>query len=613
MNTAERPMTGRVTVYAMTRAAGRVDTYALRAMAALREHTDYLVVIVAGDPLDGESVAALRSHADRVIDAPGVWSVAAAYRIAVMALATDGRDVSQVLFSTDGWFGPIGGFDETIGRMEAEGADFWSMTDHDPVSDGDGAVVVPYHHQWFWLCVQSRVLESASWSEFWSEVSPEAVDDDTERRLTAVLTDAGFRGAVAFAAESSPTPDPSTVNAQLLIEQGCPVLRARPLSAWPPYLAHEAAVGAWVLEAAHERGYPTQEILSHLARTIPPKVLNTDAALLKVLSSTDTSYDPAQTLRVVVIAHIFYDDMTDELLDHADTLPSPYDLVVTTPQEDLAASIRARIEARPRQPLSFDVRVVESNDGRDQSALLIGCRDVLLADDHDLIVKIHSKKSVGDGAVNGEFFKKQQLENLLDSPGHTRALLALFQREPDLGLVFPPMIHIGMPTMGRGWASNTQGFAALAAHLRIHVPMDEISPLAPYGSMYVARPRALRRLAEEKWNWDQFRLYGDGGLAHILERMPAYAAGELGLYARTVTSREYMSVSHTALDFKLDQMAATTPGYLDEQIAMLKRAGFWGKAKLRDLALLTVRLHHPTWERTVERLFPARSIARERE
>lgn len=610
MSVEASTISGRVVVYAMTRAAGRVDAYVVGALAALRPHADHVMVVSAGDPIDEASRRLLDAHADSVIDAHGDWSTTSAYRAAMEVVGASGRDVSQILLSTDGWFGPFGDFGETFDRMAAGGADFWSMTDHGAVIDGSGEVVIPRYFQWHWLWVGERVINSPSWRQYWADADSRSdSDDDAERRLSAVLVDAGFRGAAAFLAEESPTSDPSFLNAQLLIEQGCPVLRMRPLTAWPPYLAHEASVGAWVLQAAQDRGYPTEEILSHLARTVPPKVLNADVALMNVLSPTDTSYDPSRPPRVVVVAHIYYDDMTDELLDHADTLPVPYDLVITTPEDSRASSIRARVAARATQPLSVDVRVVESNYGRDQSALLISCRDVILADDHDLIVKIHSKKSVGDGVVNGELFKKQQLSNLLDSPGYTRALLALFQREEKLGLVFPPMIHIGMPTMGRGWASNKDAFAAVAAHLGIRVPLDDVSPLAPFGSMYVARPSALRRLAEEKWTWDQFALYGDGGLGHVLERIPAYAAGESGMYARTVSTREYMSVSHTALDFKLDQMAATTPGYLDEQITMLKRAGFWGKAKLADLALLTVRLHHPTWERNVARFVPTDATA----
>jgi rhamnosyltransferase len=114
--------------------------------------------------------------------------------------------------------------------------------------------------------------------------------------------------------------------------------------------------------------------------------------------------------------------------------------------------------------------------------------------------------------------------------------------------------------------------------------------------MYVARPEALRLLVEHEWTYDQFggaEAYRDGGLAHILERMPSYVAGELGYHTRTVTSAEYMSISHTAFEFNFDELSATIPGHTYEQIEFLKLAGNVGQGRARDFARIYMRLHHP--------------------
>ena len=114
--------------------------------------------------------------------------------------------------------------------------------------------------------------------------------------------------------------------------------------------------------------------------------------------------------------------------------------------------------------------------------------------------------------------------------------------------------------------------------------------------MYVARPEALRLLVEHEWSYDHFggaEAYRDGGLAHILERMPSYAAGELGYHTRTVSTFEYMSISHTAFDFNFDQLSATIPGHTYEQIEFLKLAGYVGHGRARDFVRIYMRLHHP--------------------
>ena len=85
--------------------------------------------------------------------------------------------------------------------------------------------------------------------------------------------------------------------------------------------------------------------------------------------------------------------MTDEIVDRFDHLPHDYDLVVTTSDPDKAAVISATLDRRGR---SADVRVVQSNRGRDISAFFIDCRDVLESGDYDLVVKLHSKKQPQD-------------------------------------------------------------------------------------------------------------------------------------------------------------------------------------------------------------------------
>src|SRR3546814_577239 len=151
-------------------------------------------------------------------------------------------------------------------------------------------------------------------------------------------------------------------------------------------------------------------------------------------------------------------------------------------------------------------------------AFLIGCRDILTAEKYDLVVKVHSKKTPQDSFNVGRHFKRHQFENLLHSPGYAANLLDLFHREPGLGLVFPPTIHLGHPTMGHGWWQNRPGFEALADRLGVHVPRDEVSPLAPYGSMFIARPAALRLLVEAGWEYEEFggpEAYRAGGRAHV--------------------------------------------------------------------------------------------------
>ena len=211
-------------------------------------------------------------------------------------------------------------------------------------------------------------------------------------------------------------------------------------------------------------------------------------------------------------------------------------------------------------------------------------------------MQLHSKRTPEDGFVIGRHFWDQQLSNLLGGARQTEGMLALFQRENGLGLVFPPSIHIGYPTMGHGCWANKAGFVALASELGIRVPPDESSPLAPYGSMFAARPAALRLLAEHDWRYADFGgpdAYRDGGPAHVLERMPVYAAGELGFHTRTIAHNAYLSISHTALDYNYDRLATRVPGPIDERIDLVLRAGDMGNLRISDVLRIHLRLRYP--------------------
>ncbi|MBS1698150.1 MAG: hypothetical protein JST25_07070, partial [Actinobacteria bacterium] len=451
---------------------------------------------------------------------------------------------------------------------------------------------------------------------YWAELPEMPSYFDAVLKHEAVFTEtfaqAGFTHDVAYPAAEIGTKNPSLYRAEALLDAGCPVLKRRPFLQWPPYLDKHAVVGRWTLEKAESYGYPMELFWQHAARTIPPKDLNTDASALEVLPEVDVSYDPERPLRTVVIAHIYYVDMTDEMLDRADTLPGAYDLVVTTSDQGRAELIREALQRRGHDRGAVEVRVVASNDGRDQSAFLIGCRDVLLSDRYDLVVKLHSKKTPQDGFNVGRHFKEHQFLNLLSSPGYTANMLALFQREPGLGMVFPPMVHIGYATLGRGWSVNKPGAGRLRKRLGISVPLDDVSPLAPFGSMYVARPEALRVLLNHEWSYAEFggaEAYRDGGLAHVLERLPGYAAGEAGYHVRTVANAEYMALSHTSLDFLLDELSATSPGYTFEQIELLRKAGYVGKGSGRDFARMYVRVKFPGTGARIRRIMASDTAA----
>ncbi|MFC8681046.1 rhamnan synthesis F family protein [Microbacterium ureisolvens] len=593
----------RLLIYVVYDTRGDVEGYIPYALRALRSHVAHILVVVNGT-LTEQGHAALSPVADEVLERDNsgfdIWG----YKTGLDHVGDAMGDYDEVVLANDTWFGPIKPFAPIFDRMNGQALHFWGMTDHGRVEPHPFTQTgyLPYHLQSYWVAVRRQMFLSEPWIEYWRDLPEMKSYSDAvvkhEGVFTEHFTEEGFVGEVAFPILTGVAENYPVLYARQLLEAGCPTLKRRPFFQWPVYLDRLGVVGRWTLDEAERSGYPLDLIYEDLARNVQPRVLNTDAAMLSVLPEHDISYDPDAPLRTVVLAHVYYDEMAAEMLDQADTLPGDYDLIVTTSDAQKAEAIEKIIASRPRRGHS-EVRVVRSNNGRDQGAFLIDCRDVVLDGGYDLLVKIHSKRTPQSILHVGRHFRRQQFSNLLNSPGYTANLVALFQREPGLGLAYPPTVHLGHPTMGHGWWSNKPGFHEYCKLLGIRVPLDDISPLAPYGSMYVARPAALRLLVQHEWTYDDFggaEAYQDGGLAHILERMPSYAAGELGYHTRTVANAEYFAMSHTALEYNLDQMSETVPGASVEQIGLLHTLGPMERGAFSDFARMYVRRHRPDSE-----------------
>lgn len=593
----------RVIFYLWYDERGDVDDYVPYKLERLKPYADHIFVVSNG-PLRPEARAKLDGVADTVWERENqgfdVWG----YKTAMEEFGRERlAEYDELILMNYTWFGPVRPFGDLFERMDNEEAHFWGMTDYPEFKPNPytNKGILRRHMQSHWITVRKEMFLSDAWNEYW-DTMPEVksyVDSilSHESRFTHHFEELGYKSAVAFARKDYPSTHPALFNADLLMDDGCPVLKRRAFFHYQPYLDQHAVIGRWTLERAAEYGYPVELIYQNLVRNSKPRDLHADASMLEILPDVDVSFDAERPPSIVATVHIFYEDMTDELLDRLVMLPVPFDLVVTTTSDEKAAAIRSIIDGRDDDKVAnVDIRVLPSNRGRDVSAFLIACKDVLEPGRYDLVVKIHSKKTAQDSFNAGRYFKAQQLDNVLHSPGFAANVIALFQKERGLGIVFPPMIHIGYPTMGRGWYANREPAEELAKELGIRVPFDDVSPLAPYGCMWVARPEALAILTQHEWEYDDYAApdeHRDGSLAHVQERLVAYAAAERGYHVRTALSLEHASISHTALDYKLDQVSATMPGYSIDQIQFLHRAGWLGHGGIGALTRVYLKLHYP--------------------
>lgn len=560
---------------------GKVDDYILGCLGSLQEHMDYLLV-VSNSPLDETNRKRLESVSSEVMERKNVGYDVGAYRDGLRHLGWDHMgDYDELVLFNYTFFAPIHPWAGLFERTDKWDTDFWGITEHDEVRPHPflPKLVMPRHIQSHWIAVRSSLSTTKDWRSYWEDMPPiESYNDSIqwhESRFTGYFNALGYRHEVAYNVDDYPSANPVFDNASLLLQDGCPILKRRNLFHNPLHLDRFAIIGADMLEQARAAGYDTDLILSNLARTSKPRDLVTNAGLTWVVpqSASEETYAAAAKQKVLAVAHIFYADMAEEILQRLSVLPKGYYLVATTSNEENQAQIRAVME---RYGVEGEVRVVASNRGRDIGAFLVDCNDVLASGKWDIVVKIHSKKSVQDDYNAAQLFKTHLYDNLLNSRAHVANILAEFAAHPALGMVLAPLPHMGYPTMGHAWFTNREPAQAVAKRLGINVPFDKDMPLATYGSMFIARPQALAKLVNAGFKPENFPVeggYKDGSLAHVLERLMAYAALSEGFYVRPVLAPKWAEVYYGYLEYKLAAVSSFLPPFTIDQVPYLKAHG----------------------------------------
>ncbi|MDP1028791.1 rhamnan synthesis F family protein [Sphingomonas sp. KR1UV-12] len=225
--------------------------------------------------------------------------------------------------------------------------------------------------------------------------------------------------------------------------------------------------------------------------------------------------------RVAVVCHLFHADLAGACRAAIDNLPVPATLFLST---DSAAKVPAIARAFAGWPAErIEIRVLP-NRGRDIAPKLVGFADVYA--DHDLILFLHTKKSLT--AAIGDRWRSLLFASLCGSPTIVASILQVFRQHPDIGIVLPR--HLPAIRGLLHWDGNFSTARSLARRMgfgiRRHHALD-----FPAGSMFWARPAALRPLLDLGLTLDDFPLEEDqvrGTVQHAIERLFLLAAEHAG-------------------------------------------------------------------------------------
>ncbi len=232
------------------------------------------------------------------------------------------------------------------------------------------------------------------------------------------------------------------------------------------------------------------------------------------------THETSRRLRTLLHVHFHYPELAGDFMRKLAATGRPCDLLLTTDTDAKAATVRGATVGYVRGRV--EIRVVP-NVGRDLAPLLTGLATDVMRE-YELIGHLHAKRSLHSPRL-GDPWREFLWENLL---GGRHPMLDVivdrFAVDTTLGLVFAADPHLA------DWASNLPLAAALAERMGIDGPLPPFFDF-PIGTMFWARPEALRPLVDLELGWADYPeepVAVDGTILHALERLLPFAASRAG-------------------------------------------------------------------------------------
>jgi lipopolysaccharide biosynthesis protein len=572
---------------------GRYVPYALK---KYRDVAD-CIVVVTDIRADHPNFHEITEVADRMVRSPSgqIRTSLEGYRLGLAAINSEElQTYDEIIFVDSACYGPIFALGPILDDPRRSSADFWSVGYFTKKSNMPGADKIKLGRVMTlnFFTVNRRVAMSPAFQNFMQDNT--AFSDSTDYRvkgehgLHLALDRAGFKWNSFIQPDQVHTAEPLVYEAAELVSLGCPIIYKDIFTLNPLTVDMQAVDCRAALEAIQQSDsdFDASMIWESILPYHPLRLIQSNMDDLRIFESK-----PAEVAKrrwdfggkIAVVAHIFYVDALHEFVDLAGNIPCDFDFYVSTSSQQHKKRIEERLKAF-NSGGRIEVRVVEQNRGRDMSSLFITFRDVMLSGEYAWVLRLHSKRTPQMPWQVGQSFKRHLIENLVPSKRFVASLFDLLEQPEyrNVGMVVPPVVHIGFGTLGHSWYSNRKPLEKLAKEMKIDVPLDRDTPVAAYGTMYWFRPKALELMFRYDWKWEDYNVepnHIDGGMAHVQERLLCYCAQQQGFRTLAVMSTGQAAKNYLKLEYKHQILSSCLPVRdIRLQYRLAKRVN-WQKAK----------------------------------
>lgn len=545
---------------------GIVDEYNYYFLEDLRKNLSRLLIICNGD-VRPEGLKRFQEIADEVVVRENKGFDITSYKLGIERHGYEElNQFDEVMVLNSTTYGPFYPFSEMFAAMDQRDVDFWGITKfHQVPFDPFGTIkygYIPEHIQSYFMVFRRSFFETEDFQNFWRNLpqihSYEEAVGFYETVFTKDFSDKGYKWDVYVNSSDLEhyTYDPLRDFPRRMIEERkCPVIKRR--SFFHDYgEAFSRSGGEGSREAfdfiEEKLDYDVGLIWKNILRLENQADVKKRMHLNYVLSSKLPLKQNPGKLTACLVLHIYYQELAQYCYQYVTSMPEGTDIYITVPSEEKKEYVEKVFE--PLKGYKWEIRVV-GNRGRDVAPFLVGCKDII--DKYDLICKVHDKKVYQVMPMSiGESWAYKCFENLLKNKTFVENVIATFEENPFLGMLTPPVPNHGpyYPTCGKGeWGDNFAVTKEVSEQLGVKVNMTrDKEPVAPLGSMFWVRTKALKSLFAHDWEYEEFPqepIETDATVLHAIERVYPFCVQQEGYYPALLMVDTYARIEFTNWKF----------------------------------------------------------------
>ena len=563
----------RVAIYFFYDKDGIVDGYVDYFLEDLKKNLDRLIVVCNGK-LTSEGRKKFSKYTNEIIVRENKGFDVWAYKEGIEYIGWDNlKNYDELIMLNMTIMGPIYPFKEMFDEMDSrKDIDFWGITKfHKFPVDPWGLIqygYIPEHIQSHFIAVRKPMLKSYEFKQHWEKMRMINTYFESvyyhESIFTKKFNDKGFKSdTYVNSNDLKDFTDHPIIDypKKIIKENKCPIFKRRSFfNSYDDFLTRGMGRSSLELFKYIEKNtnYDVNLIWDNILRVENMYDIKNTLHLNYNLPSDYSLLEDNKSQKIGLFFHIYFEDLIEECFHYVSNVPEYTDIFITTDKENKKIKIENKFSKLKNK---VDVKVIE-NRGRDVSAFLVPNREEILK--YDIACFAHDKKTKQlHPELKGEEFKYKCLENIFGNKNFVNNIIDLFIKNPRLGLLSPPAPNHAefYGNLGREWGENYDITVELLKDLNIESNVDKSkAPIAPYGTMFWFRPKAMKKLLEKTWVYKDFPEEPnkvDGTILHAIERAYPFVVQEAGFYSANVLNEEFARVEMTNLGFMLSSLNKT--------------------------------------------------------